>query len=97
MLVGATTVLALIVGLVIGLPGDEPVHVRDQTSRVVSQRGTEESIPPWQSTRENTPRPPAGFIPAWQIKPGPPEPVAMPSQPVPPPDPMTHRPSMTKP
>jgi outer membrane biosynthesis protein TonB len=54
------------------------------------------TIPPWESTPQNTPTVPPGHIPAWQVKSPRPE-VTPPPTPVPPPDPASHRPPMHNP
>src|SRR5262245_45644648 len=52
-------------------------------------------MPPWEATPENSPPVPEGHIPAWVVKPPPPDPnLKPPPPPKEPPDPMTYTPPM---
>lgn len=54
--------------------------------------------PPWEATPENTPPVAEGFVPAWKVRPPPPDPsVPPPPAPREPPEPARHRPPMDNP
>lgn len=55
-------------------------------------------ISPWEATPDNTPPLPEGQVPAWEVKPPPPDPsVPPPPAPREPPDPASYRPPMDNP
>lgn len=56
-----------------------------------------DATPPWQTTPENSPPLPAGYVPAWVVKPPAPDPNGALPEPVEPPDPLTTPPPMDNP
>jgi hypothetical protein len=49
------------------------------------------AMEPWKATAENTPRPPAGYLPLWSVPSPTPDKIPPPPTPTPPPDPSAHR------
>lgn len=57
------------------------------------------ALEPWQVSRENTPPPPEGYVPAWKVRPPRPEQLSQVPLPPPrePPEPSLHRPPVENP
>jgi hypothetical protein len=100
-LCGGAAALAAALAL-LSLPGHKQTSRYDPTTSPLSALPAPlarvqipKETPPWKSAPSDTP-PPAGFVPAWKIKPPPPRPY-VPPRPIVPLNPIAHRPPMKNP